>query len=203
MPFKSTLLQSTPLLILLILGVTTLALLNQLTQDQIELAQKNKNMQFLSSVLPFQQAEVTGQSMTEIRNPELNRTHPVYVYRQVQHDGSSGVVLSPVQARGYVGNILLAIGFASNDQITTVHIVQHNETPGLGDQIDAQKTDWLKQFENYAVNNAGLVNSGFTEELKSFDTLSGATITTRGIINAVHKTVDFYAKEKESLYSSK
>ena len=48
----------------------------------------------------------------------------------------SGVILPLETADGYSGTIVLMIGINAEGAITGVRVVQHAETPGLGDKID-------------------------------------------------------------------
>jgi electron transport complex protein RnfG len=49
--------------------------------------------------------------------------------------------------RGYAGEIKLAVGIYENGQLAGVRVIQHSETPGLGDKIQSSKSDWLLAFD--------------------------------------------------------
>ena len=84
---------------------------------------------------------------------------------------------------GYNGDIILAILQDKNSLIRGVEILDHQETPGLGDRIAWGKSDWLRQF-------IGLQPKPTTRwEVRArggdFAALSGATVTTRAVIRAL------------------
>ncbi len=87
------------------------------------------------------------------------------------------VRLQPLTARGYGGPIKLILASDSEGRITGVSVLEHRETPGLGDLIDRQRSRWIEQFQ------------GLSREAFSIDTVTGATITTRAVINAVRENM--------------
>lgn len=85
--------------------------------------------------------------------------------------------------RGYSGNIRLLIAL-SNDFKTVlgVRVLEHKETPGLGDKIEPRISDWIFSF-----NHTSLETKRFAvkKDGGDFDAFTGATITPRAIVQHV------------------
>lgn len=84
-----------------------------------------------------------------------------------------GLVLRRDAARAYGGEVDYIVAFAANGRIAGVRVLRHAETPGFAD-ILLPRSDWLTGFE------AG------TGEVHA---VTGATITSRAVIEAVSRTV--------------
>ena len=79
------------------------------------------------------------------------------------------VVLS--DAVGFNDFIQILFGLDINGKITRVKILEHLETPGLGERITGN--DFLNQFK------------GKSSSLKRVDTITGATISSSAVINRI------------------
>jgi Na+-translocating ferredoxin:NAD+ oxidoreductase subunit G len=66
-------------------------------------------------------------------------------------------------------------------------VLGSRETPGLGDKIEAP--EWLGQFET-ARTPLTPVKAGRADEANEVDMITGATISSRTVINAINKAVD-------------
>ena len=92
-----------------------------------------------------------------------------------------------VTANGYNGFIYIVAGIDLNGTITGVEILQHQETPGLGARIDeiksGDKDPWfLRQFVGKSANTI--------EVKKDIDAITGATISSKAVTDAIRKTVN-------------
>ena len=65
------------------------------------------------------------------------------------------VLFASVAPHGYNASISLLIGVSPTGEITGVRAVRHRETTGLGDAIDAAKSDWIEQFTGKTLAAAG------------------------------------------------
>jgi electron transport complex protein RnfG len=111
-----------------------------------------------------------------------------------------GLVFMPVIAKGYNGNIKLITGVSFDGTLLAVRVLTHQETEGLGDGIDHNKTDWINTFSGFTFENTLPGNWAVKNDGGSFDQLSGATITSRGVINAVRKSLEYYKLNRDRLY---
>ncbi|MEO0345741.1 MAG: RnfABCDGE type electron transport complex subunit G [Pseudomonadota bacterium] len=102
-----------------------------------------------------------------------------------------------VQAAGYGGPILLLVGIDAAFGVTGVRVVSHTETPGLGTNIEHERSDWITSFDGRSLDD----DDGSVWALKrdggAFDAFTGATITPRAVVEAVHETL-VYAQSMEA-----
>lgn len=83
--------------------------------------------------------------------------------------------------RGYAGPIQLLIGVDAKGALTGVRAIGHRETAGIGDAIDVDKSPWIRSFDGRSVADIALVADG-----GSIDVITGASVTSRAVINGVH-----------------
>ncbi len=111
--------------------------------------------------------------------------------------GTKGGVLSavaiPVTAQnGYSGDIELLVGVDINGQITAVEILAHKETPGLGDLIESNKSDWLLQFPGTSLSQPHASEWAVKKDQGHFDQITAATITPRAVVGALKKALIYH-----------
>ena len=121
-------------------------------------------------------------------------------YRARKSDIPVGVVFMPIPATGYNGSIQLSIGILQDGSIFGVQVLSHRETEGLGGNIHQDKTDWLNNFAQQSFDVTAMELWAVKDESGKFDQLSGATITSRGVINAVKYSLELYMTERDTLF---
>ena len=100
-----------------------------------------------------------------------------------------------VVGSGYNGYIRMIVGIDTNGIIQGLEVLEHSETPGLGAKIDEIKQGetepgFLKQFKGK--------NARTIEVKKDIDAITGATISSKAVTDAVRKTVsEFLEKIKK------
>jgi len=133
------------------------------------------------------------QSTLELNQPELlghRQSQLAYIGKL---KGNLSVVAIPVTSRtGYSGDIDIMVGIKANGEVTTVKILEQHETPGLGDIIEAHKSDWLLQFPHKSLNNPIKSNWLVKRDGGKFDQITGATITPRAVVNAVKQALEYF-----------
>jgi len=192
----------------LLLCVATLAgtlLLNQ--ADEITLEQRERNAalhesRMLSQVLPeMNYDEPPGLARIAIsysQDPLHDKSQkaddtkmsafPVYVDGQLM-----AVAIAITETDGYVGPISLLVGIDANGNVTGVRATTHRETPGLGDQIDAGKSDWINSFDGYSLRKLTAERWELQRDGGHFDHISGATITSRAVVRSVRQALQSHA----------
>lgn len=110
-----------------------------------------------------------------------------------------GVILPLLSTEGYSGKIGLIVGINADGTLAGVRILSHRETPGLGDKVDLNKSDWLLDFDGKSLQQPTLENWKVKKDGGEFDQLTGATITPRAIVKAVKKALVYFAEHKELL----
>ena len=93
-----------------------------------------------------------------------------------------GYVVQTTSSEGYGGKIVLYAGITVEGLLNDISILQINETPGLG--LQAEKV-LVPQFHNKPATTFSYTKTGSQSE-KEIDAISGATITTKAVTNAVN-----------------
>lgn len=109
-------------------------------------------------------------------------------------NGSSAVILPVVTRQGYNGEIRLLIGIDQQQRISGVRVTQHQETPGLGDDIERSRSDWITEFNGLRLDSLPPKGWAVAKDGGHFDAFTGATITPRAVVNAVHKALQYAAE---------
>jgi electron transport complex protein RnfG len=151
-----------------------LGIINALTYPVIDARKQAKTAAAFSSVL---QAE---------RFDELDFDNPDFPTVQTIHKaGDAGWVVTSVFS-GAQGNITLAVGVDKDYKCTGISVIEHAETSGLGANAASSgevgvnfRAQFVGQDESIALSNAG----------GSIDALTGATITSRAIAEAVATSI--------------
>ena len=124
------------------------------------------------------------------------------IYR-IYADGEPAAALFIVSARqGFAGPIRLLIGVKVDGSITSVRVLKHKETPGLGDMIESSKSDWLLQFDLTSLVSPVAERWLIKSDGGDFDQLTGASITPRAIIKAIKETLLYFESNQDALFSA-
>lgn len=95
-------------------------------------------------------------------------------------------------AQGYSGPIKLMIGIKPDGVLTGVRVLAHNETPGLGDKIEADKSNWILQFAGLSLKKPPESQWFVTKDGGHFSAFTGATITPRGVVKEIRQTLEMF-----------
>ena len=110
-------------------------------------------------------------------------------------DGKPNTVATEVYGKGYGGavGVMVAID-VDTDKVVGVAVTTHSESPGLGARA---KTDpsFVKQFSGIPVSEPPKVKA----DGGSIDALSGATVTSRAVCNAVDQALEIYKRLKNTI----
>lgn len=137
-----------------------------------------------------------------VRDSELLGTgEPVPVYRARKNGWPVAAVLAPVAPDGYSGNIRLLVAINLDGTLAGVRVVQHRETPGLGDVIEAERSDWILAFNGRSLSDPVLERWKVKRDGGAFDQITGATITPRAVVKAVRKALLYYQANGQRLFA--
>ena len=102
--------------------------------------------------------------------------------------GELGYVITTTNSEGYGGDIQITVGIKADGTVNGVSILSISETAGLG--MKATEPAFYEQFHGKLTDNFYVAKDGGSGE--AIDALSGATITTRAVTNAVNAAVKYY-----------
>lgn len=180
------------------------ALTWQLTAEKIE---SNKKAHLERSLQPalaglFFDSSVTGSMLTIPPPHDLPGSDAAIVYR-VYAGGAPVAALFAVTARdGYAGPIRLVIGIAVDGTVTGVRVIEHRETPGLGDRIETTKSDWVLQFDGHSLVSPDAAQWAIKRDGGNFDQLTGASVTPRAVIKAIKQTLGYFDTNHEAIFAA-
>ncbi len=179
--------------------VTGLALLlaNRFTASTIHRNELQHLNATLTEVLPDSYIDNMLQDK-KVVIPDKNRDQSLTVYRGYLNQKPSAVVIQTTAPEGYSGSIDLLIGLTYDGVVTGVRVVKHTETPGLGDDIEIKKSDWILSFNGKGINSP--VNWKVKRDGGDFDQFTGATITPRAVVHEVHQTVEWYKEHRQQIF---
>jgi len=112
------------------------------------------------------------------------------------------IIAAPTAPDGYNGSIKLLVAIRQNGDLMGVRVVAHQETPGLGDAIDSNKSNWIYSFNGRSLNNPELIDWKVKRDGGHFDQFTGATITPRAVVKMVLKTLQYYQANQTTLASN-
>jgi electron transport complex protein RnfG len=142
-----------------------------------------------------------AKSMLTLPAPHgLPGSDPAVIYR-IYADGIPAAALFVVTARdGFSGPIKLLIGIRIDGSLTAVRVLQHKETPGLGDMIETVKSDWLLQFDNTSLVAPDRESWLIKRDGGAFDQLTGASVTPRAVIKAIRETLLYFESNSDRVF---
>ncbi len=97
---------------------------------------------------------------------------------------------------GYKDGINFVFGYSLDGRVTGIEFLGINETAGLG--MKAAEPEFLDQFLNKQVKQFVVTKQGATSE-EEIDALSGATITSSAVANAINAGITFVVGNSEEM----
>ncbi len=185
-------------------GVGLVSWTFQGTVDRIEQNQREALLQELQQLVPPDRYDnaLTDDTLDVEDNGLLGMHGTVTAYRARMDDEPVAVIL-PAKARdGYTGPITLLVGIYADGRIAGVRVVDHSETPGLGDAIEPRRSNWINQFVGQSLDDPDTAEWAVKRDRGAFDQLTGATVTARAVVRAVRDALLFYDQFGEELFAS-
>lgn len=124
------------------------------------------------------------------------------IYRARLHHQPVAVIFEETAPDGYSGAIRLLIAIHANGQLAGVRVIEHRETPGLGDYIELAKSEWILQFTQRSLAKLPAQEQWRVKKDGGVYTYrAGATITPRAVIKAVHHALLFYQRYQAHIFA--
>lgn len=132
---------------------------------------------------------------------DLGTDRATPAYRARIKGQPAALVLEAIAPDGYSGKISMLIAILANGEIAGVRVVAHNETPGLGDYIDIAKSEWIRIFDHTSLARYPDTGWKVKKDGGAFDYMTGATITPRAVVKAVHKALLYFDKHEKEIFA--
>ena len=183
-------------------GTTLVALTEYSTSEAIAENERQLLLRNLYALLPPDELDNDIASDTVKLPPSalLGTEAESVAYRARRNGEPVAVVFNSVAPNGYSGRIHLLVGVYVDGSLAGVRVVKHAETPGLGDAIEARKSDWIHDFDGKSLGNPDVDGWRVKRDGGEFDQLTGATITPRAVVEAVRDTLLYYRDNADMIF---
>ena len=202
MSYRPVLVSSLFLFLFAVIGSGLVAFTHEKTADRIQDNERRALLKSLNEVIPPDRYDNDiFHDILYVRHKDLLGTDkPVPVYRARKNGWPVAAVLAPVAPDGYNGNIRLLVAINLDGTLAGVRVVQHRETPGLGDAIETSSSDWIFSFNGKSLDKPGKEGWKVKRDGGEFDQFTGATITPRAVVKAVHNALLYYRIHSHELF---
>lgn len=175
--------------------------INAITEQRIAKATAQFRLDSISAVLPpgpFDNNPIDSLKLHTVES--LGGGEALEVYTAYTSGQPRAAVLELLAPDGYSGNIRLLLGLESDGTIVAARVIEHRETPGLGDAIDIRRSQWMAQFTGRSLNENSLTQWQLGQSDTHIDAITGATITSRAVLQAIHRALQWFEEHHEELF---
>lgn len=200
-PGRSVLRNSLILGVFAIFTVGMIAFIQQATSERIAAEQQRMQMRALNEILPDDQHDndLLEDSFSIADQALLRLPAPATAWRARLQGEVIAVILPAVTLEGYSGRIDLLVGIRANGELAGVRIVNHRETPGLGDKLEVAKGNWIFSFDGKSLEVPAPEGWAVRKDGGEFDQFVGATITPRAVVQAVRNALLYFEQHRSEL----
>lgn len=191
------------LVILAAAFAAVLSLINGVTRERIERNEQAWITQRLDALVPpgtYDNDPLTDR-ISVVAPDLLGSSYPVTIYRARRKGAPVAAILRPIAPDGYRGPIGLLVAIAYDGTLIGVQVIEHKETPGLGDAFERRQPQWLDSFRGRSLSSPAQNRWTVRKDGGDFDQFTGATITPRAIVKQVRRTLEYYAANKERVFA--
>lgn len=181
---------------------TLVAATHRLTTDRIA---ANEQAWLEQSLLPaLGAADYDGRitdSMLVLDPPhDLPGNDPAIIYRAYAAGAPAAALFAVTATGGYAGPIRILVGIDAGGAVTGVRVLEHRETPGLGDGIETPRSDWVLQFDGRSLGDPPLGGWQLRVDGGDFDQLTGASVTPRAVVKAIRETLLYFDAHQAEIF---
>ena len=190
-------------MIFAIIGSGVVGLTYKSTYEKIKHNEQLVLLRELNTILPPSEYDndLLDDQIELEQAPLLGTSAPSKAYLAYKNNKPVAAVLSPIAPNGYSGPIHLLVGIYYDGTVAGVRVVKHRETPGLGDAVEAQRSDWILGFDNKSLQNPTIKNWKVKRDGGVFDQFTGATITPRAVVKAVRSALVYFKEHRKQLFN--
>lgn len=174
----------------------------QLTAAKIAQSQQVHLLASLNELVPSQRYnnQLLKDTISIKDSQLLHLQHPEIAYRARLNGQNIAVIFPVIAPDGYSGTIKLLVAIEEDGTLAGVRVLNHKETAGLGDAIEKTKSNWIDSFNGRSLTNTSAKTWQVKRDGGDFDQLTGATITPRAVVKAVHNALLYYQQHQQILF---
>ena len=162
-------------------SATSLGYIYELTKDPIKEAKSKKKLAAIQLVVP----EFDNNPSEElIKLPMGAPGDTLEFYPAFKNGEHIGTAVRTYSDKAFTERIYIMVGFQPDGKIISTQVLEHKETPGLGDKMSKKKSDWCDQYVGKDPNE---FNLKVKKDGGDVDGITAATITSRAFSDAIDR----------------
>ena len=170
------------LLVVTLLSAGLLGSVYALTKEPIRLAELKRKNEAIGVVVPGFDNEPSQEVKKLFMDGDT-----LYFYTARQGEKVLGTAVETFTNLGFSGEFKLMVGFAHDRSIIDIAVIKHAETPGLGDKMERDKSEFHVQFMGQDPES---FNLAVKKDRGDVDAITASTITSRAYCDAVQRAYD-------------
>jgi Na+-translocating ferredoxin:NAD+ oxidoreductase subunit G len=174
------------------------------TRDRIRANEDREKLQLVDAILPPETYDNRLMRDTIKLSPSklLGIPETTLAYRARRGGKPVAVLFEAMSPNGYGGKIRIFVAVGQDGTVSGVRVLAHNETPGWGDYIEAQKSKWIHIFEGASLDRQHPPDWAVRKDGGSFQFVSRATVSARAVVDAVHRAALYYETFKDRIFET-
>ncbi|HKL66822.1 MAG: RnfABCDGE type electron transport complex subunit G [Bacteroidales bacterium] len=156
----------------------------ELTKEPIAAAKLEKKNNAIRQVIPDFDNNPTEEVYKHAADGDT-----LYFYPGKSGGNIVGTAVETFTNKGFSGEIKVMVGFLPDGTINDVVVLEHAETPGLGDKMEKSKSDWTVQFQGKDPESFRLM---VTKDGGDVDAITASTISSRAFCDAVARAYETF-----------
>ena len=199
---KQVLTTASLLMLFAVIGAAVVGFTHDSTYERIKRNQQMVMLRKLNTILSPSEYDnsLLDDQVTLPHDILLGTSEPSKAYLAYKNDSPVAIVLSPIAPNGYSGPIHMLVGIYHDGTVAGVRVIRHRETPGLGDAVESQRSDWILGFDDKSLEDPTPNNWKVKRDGGVFDQFTGATITPRAVVKAVHSALIYFQTHRKELF---
>jgi electron transport complex protein RnfG len=169
---------------------TSLGYMYEITKAPIAKAQAEKLKNAIAMVAP------EFEEVNEFKVAPADNIGDSLTFYEVTKGGTVvGTAVKSWTDKGFSGRLWAIVAFLPDGSINNSNVLEHKETPGLGDKTDIAKSTWNEQFKGKNPADYKLI---VTKDGGDVDAITAATISSRAYCDAMQRAYNAYMKHAQS-----
>jgi electron transport complex protein RnfG len=186
-----------------VLGAGLVGLSHEGTAERIARNEREALLHQIHVLVPREQIDNDMlNDVIEVSAPDTLGVEKTRVYLGRRNGEPVAAVLSPVSTPGYAGPIQLVVAVRYDGTLAGVRVLSHRETPGLGDKIEEERSDWILSFDGKSLLDPRPSEWKVKRDGGVFDQFTGATVTPRTIVRAVKTALEYFDANRLDLFET-
>ncbi len=178
------------MLVITAVAAVALGYIYELTKEPIQIAKDKKLKEAINIVVPGANNASLSENIVEVDGKS------VIFYKITDGDNVLGTAVNTYSNNGFSGLLRVMVGFDQDGKIIDSNILEHKETPGLGDKTDKSKSDWNEQFKGIDISELPNKELKLKKDGGSLDAITAATISSRAYCDAIQRAWTTFTEQK-------